>query len=239
MGSGAGIPSGEGSGTGGSGGYGSGSNRGKPYTKDESIAVAKAWDAITSDPVVGTDQAEGSFWRRVMFAYEEFKPDGAERRDPEQLRKKWGRILHATKRFASIYENNLRHAESGRSATDVKNLSDGQYHTEGWPKFTLWEEYLVLADCPKFRSIVANEVGTAPGPKRTRHNLVGDYSSGSGSQEFEQSDEQVEEPADTHTRRRRPMGQHASIRSARGGRRASRLSAGASGSRIHQPAPIP
>ncbi|XP_042009224.1 rRNA 2'-O-methyltransferase fibrillarin-like [Salvia splendens] len=84
-GSGAGIPSGEGSGTGGSGGSGSGSNRGKPYTKDESIAVAKAWDAITSDPVVGTDQAEESFWRRVMFAYEKFKPDGAERRDPEQL----------------------------------------------------------------------------------------------------------------------------------------------------------
>ncbi|XP_042029901.1 alanine and glycine-rich protein-like [Salvia splendens] len=122
-GSGAGIPSGEGSGTGGSGGSGSGSNRGKPYTKDESIAVAKAWDAITSNPVVGTDQADGSFWRRVMFAYEEFKPDGTERRDPEQLRKKWGRILHATKRFASIYENNLRHAESGRSAADVKNLS--------------------------------------------------------------------------------------------------------------------
>ncbi|XP_042033597.1 GPI-anchored hemophore cfmA-like [Salvia splendens] len=60
-GSGAGIPIGEGSGTGGSGGSGSGSNRGKPYTKDESIVVAKAWDAITSDSVVGTDQAEGSF----------------------------------------------------------------------------------------------------------------------------------------------------------------------------------
>ncbi|XP_042043798.1 probable H/ACA ribonucleoprotein complex subunit 1 [Salvia splendens] len=69
-GSGVGILSGEGSGTGGSGGPGSGSNRGKQYTKDESIAVAKAWDAITSDTVVGTDQAEGSFWRRVMFAYE-------------------------------------------------------------------------------------------------------------------------------------------------------------------------
>ncbi|XP_042038329.1 GPI-anchored hemophore cfmA-like [Salvia splendens] len=129
-GSGAGILSGEGSGTGGSGGSSSGSNWGKPYTKDESIAVAKAWDTITSNPVVGTDQAEGSFWRRVMFAYEEFKPDGAERRDPEQLRKKWGRILRATKRFSSIYENNLRHAESGRRAADVKNLSEGQYHTE-------------------------------------------------------------------------------------------------------------
>ncbi|XP_042042604.1 glutathione S-transferase T3-like [Salvia splendens] len=162
--------SGEGSGTGGSGGSGSGSNRGKLYTKDESVAVAKAWDAITSDPVVGNDQHEGSFWRRVTDAYEELKPEGAESRDPEQIRKKWSRILRATKRFASIYENNLRHAESGRSAADVKVLSEGQFHTEGWPKFQSWEEYLVLADCPKFRSIVALETGGAPGPKRTRGN---------------------------------------------------------------------
>ncbi|XP_041999851.1 translation initiation factor IF-2-like [Salvia splendens] len=79
---------GEGSGVGGSGGFGF--NRGKFYTKDEHIAVARAWDAITSDPVVGTDQPEGSFWRRVMIAYEDFKPHGADKRDPEQLRKKWG-----------------------------------------------------------------------------------------------------------------------------------------------------
>ncbi|XP_042056056.1 harpin HrpN-like [Salvia splendens] len=135
LGSGVGSGGGEGSGVGGSGG--SGSNGGKLYTKSESIAVARAWDAITSVPMVGTDQPEGSLWRRVMMAYDEFKPDGADKRDPEQLRKKWGRILRATKRFTSIYQNNLLHAESGRSDTDVKALSMGQYNTEGWPKFTL------------------------------------------------------------------------------------------------------
>ncbi|XP_042031919.1 glutathione S-transferase T3-like [Salvia splendens] len=135
-----GIASSEGSGPGGSGDQPEGSSRGKPYSKDESIAVAKAWDAITSDPVVGTDHESGSFWRRVMMAYEELKPDGAEKRDPEQIRKKFGRILRATKLFASIYENNLHHAESGRSAEDVKTLSEGQYRKTGQPKFTLWEE---------------------------------------------------------------------------------------------------
>ncbi|XP_042041244.1 keratin-3, type I cytoskeletal 51 kDa-like [Salvia splendens] len=118
-GSGVGSGGGEGSNVGGTGG----ANRGKLYTNQESIAVVRAWDAITSDPVVGTDQPEWSFWRRVMMAYEEFKPDGADKRDPEQLRKKWSRILRATKRFASIYQNNLLHAESGRSETDVKALS--------------------------------------------------------------------------------------------------------------------
>ncbi|XP_042024795.1 GPI-anchored hemophore cfmA-like [Salvia splendens] len=133
VGGGSGNVSGAGSGGGGSGSGSmeAGNRRGVHYTTAESIAVARAWDAATSDPIVGTDQTEVSFWKRVLLAYNDFKPRGARERDAEQLRKKWSRILLATRRFVGIYQNNLLHAESGRSEADVKALSMGQYNTEG------------------------------------------------------------------------------------------------------------
>ncbi|XP_042031186.1 glutathione S-transferase T3-like [Salvia splendens] len=186
---------------------------------------------------MGTDQTDGSFWKRIVFAYNEFKPRGAKPRDAEQLPKKWSRILSATRRFAGIYQNNVLHAESGRSEADVKALSISQYNKQGNPKFTMWDEYLVLEDCPKFKAICAQE--QAPAPKRTRHNIVRDYSSGSGSQSFDLNEEQAEEPSATHSRRARPPGQHASIRRAREAGGSSRRSSPASGSRAPQPAPTP
>ncbi|XP_042032199.1 glycine, alanine and asparagine-rich protein-like [Salvia splendens] len=207
------------------------------YTKEESVAVARAWDAATSDPKVGTDQNEVSFWKRVVAAYNEFKPRGAKSRDAEQLCKKWSRILPPTRWFAGIYQNKLLHAESGRSEADVKTLSMSQYNTSGHPKFTMWEEYLVLEDCPKFKAICAQEHALAP--KRTRHNIAGDYSSGSGSQSFDLNEEQAEEPSATHSRRARPSGQHTSIRRAREAGGSSHRSSAASGSRASQPARIP
>ncbi|XP_042019097.1 glutathione S-transferase T3-like [Salvia splendens] len=117
------------------------------YTKAESIAVARAWDVATSDPIVGTDQTKGSFWKRAVLSYNKFKRRGTKPRDAEQLPKKWSRILPATRRFAGIYQNNLLHEESGRSEAGLKALSMSQYNTQGNPKFTMWEEYLVLEDC--------------------------------------------------------------------------------------------
>ncbi|XP_042038443.1 glutathione S-transferase T3-like [Salvia splendens] len=207
------------------------------YTKEESVAVARAWDAATSDPILGTDQNTLSFWKHVVAAYNDFKPRGARSRDAEQFRKKWSRILPPTRRFAGIYQNNLLHAESGRSEADVKALSVSQYNSLGYPKFTMWEEYLVLEDCPKFKAICAQE--QAPALKRTRHNIVGDYNSGSGSQSFDLNEEQAEEPSSTHSRRSRPPGQRASIRRAREAGSSSRRSSAASGSRAPQPAPMP
>ncbi|XP_042005690.1 calpain small subunit 1-like [Salvia splendens] len=97
--------SGVGSATGGasSGSVPAGRQKATHYTKEESVAVARAWDAATSDPIVGTDQNTLGFWKRVVSAYNELKPRGAKSRDAEQLRKKWSRILPPTRRFAGIY----------------------------------------------------------------------------------------------------------------------------------------
>ncbi|XP_042051330.1 uncharacterized protein LOC121796573 [Salvia splendens] len=176
-----------------------------------------------------------TFWKRVLLVYNEFKPRGAKPRDVEHIRKKWSLILRATKRFAGIYQNNLLTTESGRSEADVKDLSMSQFNTEGFPKFTSLDEYLVLKNCPKFKAICAEE-WDVPGAKRTRHNRAGDYSSGSNSQSIDLNDAQTEEPSATHTRRPRPPGQQATIRNIRGSAGSSRLSSTASGSRISQPA---
>ncbi|XP_047961830.1 uncharacterized protein LOC125206633 [Salvia hispanica] len=97
------------------------------------------------------------FWKRVLLTYNEFKPRGAKPRDAEQIRKKFGRILTPTRKFAGIYGNNLLNAESGRNEADVKALSVSQYNALWKPKFTHWEEFLVLENCPKFKSICAEE----------------------------------------------------------------------------------
>ncbi|XP_042051485.1 glutathione S-transferase T3-like [Salvia splendens] len=149
--------------------------------------MARAWDAVSSDPIVGTDQTETSFWMRVLLVYNEFKPRGPKPRDAKQIRKKWSRILIATRRFAGIYQNNLLTAENGDSEADVKDLSMSQFNIEGFPKFTSWEKYLVLENCPKFKAICAEE-RDAPRAKRTRHNRVGDYSSGSSSKSIDLND---------------------------------------------------
>ncbi|XP_047948916.1 putative cryptochrome DASH, mitochondrial [Salvia hispanica] len=143
---------GDGDGSGSGGSESAVTSRGGHYTKDESIAVARAWDAVTSDPCVGTDQTEMGFWKRVLLTYNEFKPRGAKPRDAEQLRKKFGRILTPTKKFAGIYGNNLLNAESGRNEADVKALSVSQYNALYKPRFNHWEEFLVLENYPKFKA---------------------------------------------------------------------------------------
>ncbi|XP_042012068.1 translation initiation factor IF-2-like [Salvia splendens] len=62
-------------------GRGGGDRRGEKYNDDESLAVARAWEAVTTNPVIGTDQTDICFWRRVLTVYNGFKPEGSAGRD--------------------------------------------------------------------------------------------------------------------------------------------------------------
>ncbi|XP_047949204.1 cold shock protein 2-like [Salvia hispanica] len=88
---------------GGGGGHGDGDGgrgrRGFLYTDAESIAIARAWDAVTTDAIVGTDQTDLCFWRKVLVVYNEFKPPGSVDRTPDQIRKKFGRITTTLRKF--------------------------------------------------------------------------------------------------------------------------------------------
>ncbi|XP_042056089.1 rRNA 2'-O-methyltransferase fibrillarin-like [Salvia splendens] len=66
------------------GGRGGGDRRGEKYNDDESLAVARAWEAVTTNPVIGTDQTDICFWRRVLTVYNGFKPEGSAGRDEGQ-----------------------------------------------------------------------------------------------------------------------------------------------------------
>ncbi|XP_047940474.1 U3 small nucleolar RNA-associated protein 25-like [Salvia hispanica] len=116
-------------------GDGGGGRQSTYYSNEESIAVARAWYAVTTDSIVGTDQTDVCFWNRVLDVYNEFKPDGSVERTTSQIRKKFGRITKALKRFSDIYETQLRLAESGRTEADVRALSYQLYNIESWPKF--------------------------------------------------------------------------------------------------------
>ncbi|XP_042033720.1 uncharacterized protein LOC121780242 [Salvia splendens] len=101
------------------GGRGGGDRRGEKYNDDESLAVALAWEAVTTNPVIGTDQTDICFWRHVLTVYNGFKPEGSAGRDEGQIRKKFGRINRDVKRFRNIYERQLQNAESGRNEADA------------------------------------------------------------------------------------------------------------------------
>ncbi|XP_047949078.1 uncharacterized protein LOC125194904 [Salvia hispanica] len=148
------------------------------------------------DSIIGTDQTDVCFWKRVLEVYNGFKPDGSVERTQSQIRKKFGRITKTVKRFSGIYETQLHLAESDRTEADVRALSYQLFNTEKWPKFTYWDEYFVLRDCPKFRSLIDKE--PVPGPKRTRFGVAGNYSSSSDSRAFEMNDDASEdEPPST------------------------------------------
>ncbi|XP_047942942.1 uncharacterized protein LOC125189747 [Salvia hispanica] len=144
-----------------------------------------------TDSVVGTDQTDVCFWNRVLDVYNEFKPDGSVERTASQVRKKFGRITKALKRFSGIYETQLRLAESGRTEADVRALS----------------YQLVLID-----------KDPVSGPKRTKLGVAGNYSSSSDSRAFDLNDDaSEEEPPSRLSRRPRPQGQRAAIRESRTG----------------------
>ncbi|XP_042032321.1 uncharacterized protein LOC121779035 [Salvia splendens] len=112
------------------------------------------------NPVIGTDQTNICFWRRVLTVYHSFKPEVSAERDEGQIQKKFGQISRAVKRFISIYERQLQNAESGRSETDVRALSYQLFNTEDWPKFTYWNEYMLIRDSPQFKAICDDETGS-------------------------------------------------------------------------------
>ncbi|XP_047965126.1 RGG repeats nuclear RNA binding protein B-like [Salvia hispanica] len=203
-------------GGGGRGGGGSGGRRSTYYSNEESLAVARAWSAVTTDSIIGTDHTDVCFWNRILDVYNEFKPDGSVERTASQIRKKFGRITKALKRFSGIYETQLRLAESGRTEADVRALSYQLYNTDSWPKFTYRDEYLVLRDCPKFRTLIDKDL--VSGPKRTRLGVAGNYNSNSDSRAFDLNDDaSEEEPPSRLSRRPRPQGQRAAIRESRTG----------------------
>ncbi|XP_047979227.1 glycine, alanine and asparagine-rich protein-like [Salvia hispanica] len=197
-----------GGGGGGGDGDGGGGRRSTYYSNEESIAIARAWYAVTTDSIICTDQTDVCFWNRILDVYKKFKPDGSVERTASQIRKKFGRITKALKKFSGIYETQLRLAESGRTEADVRALSYRLYNTESWPKFTYWDEYLVLRDCPKFRSIIDKD--PVSGPKRTRLGVTGNYNSSSDSRAFDLNDDaSEEEPPSRLSGRPRPQGQRA------------------------------
>lgn len=73
-----------GSGSGRDGGGGGGCGLSVYNSIEESIDVAKAWDAITSDAAIGM---EAGFWARILEAFNNFKPDDAPPWKSDQIRK--------------------------------------------------------------------------------------------------------------------------------------------------------
>ena len=66
-------------------GDGSSGRRGTLYKEAEFVAIARAWDAVTTNAIVGTDQTDVCFWKRVLAVYNEFKPPGSDERTHDQV----------------------------------------------------------------------------------------------------------------------------------------------------------
>ena len=80
----------------------------------------------------------------------------------------------------------------------------------GIKEFDQWEAFLVVKDSQKFA------IGVESGWKRTKINSSGEYSSSAGSHELPEAEEVAPLPQTDTRRRRRPMGQQAAQRMARG-----------------------
>ena len=161
---------------------------------------------------VGPNQYVDRLWLRISEAYPICKPSGTKPRTSEQCRKQWLRLRPKLSRFAALYQNNMRMVSSGMSEDDVRRQTFSQYPSKelGIKEFDQWEAFLVVKDSQKFA------VGVESGWKRTKINSSGEYSSSAGSHELPEAEEVAPLPRTDTRRRRRPMGQQAAQRMARG-----------------------
>ncbi|XP_042032010.1 uncharacterized protein LOC121778681 [Salvia splendens] len=170
------------------------------WSKEECIALAKAWISVVEDPYVGANQHIDRMWWRINQSFLQFKPPGGKPHNGEQCRKQWERLRRQLSRFADIYTNSLRSTTSVMSTEDVKLLSHHQFidTAQGFEEFKYWEVYIMVQTSAKFTAGV--ESGW---PKQTKISASEEYSSSVGFHELPPAE--AEFPTPTSLGRRRGL----------------------------------
>lgn len=130
--------------------------RGKGYSKDEVLILAKTW---IEQSLKGPSQRESSFWKGVMSICSRSSLNRTE----DSLRNNWRRLARDTQIYLARRETVLEKCPSGAKEDDVEDLINELYRKKAGkkdkdgvlmyaPPFKYVEAALELSKSPKFES---------------------------------------------------------------------------------------
>ena len=125
-------------------------NRGPGFKIEESLALVRAWIAISHDPICGADQAGAKFWQRIwtQFAIEVgSKTD----RTPHSLESHWGTLSKSVQKFAGLLNQLMNNLRSGENEVTAIEEAMKRYLILMKKPFKFMEPYKLLKPCPKFQ----------------------------------------------------------------------------------------
>ena len=91
--------------------------RGKGWDLSEDEQLCKSWLAVSQDPVIGSDQKNQTFWKRV---HEDFimRHLSSEERTQQGLQSRWSHIQRQVNHFCACFAKVEARGESGKTFED-------------------------------------------------------------------------------------------------------------------------
>lgn len=134
--------------------------RGSNYTSAEDESIARAYIAVTTDPIVGSDQKGGTFYERIYDAYKDKKPTDCAVRPFNSIETRCKQILTNCTRFSACYASAKALKRSGTNEADNIRLATAFFNKKNverpsddvGPKFKFMPSWLVLRILPKFQA---------------------------------------------------------------------------------------
>ncbi|CAH9085329.1 unnamed protein product [Cuscuta europaea] len=99
----------------------------KNWSKDEDVALTKAWLYISVDADVGNNQMIANMWNPIFQVWRENMGTYDESRTTNGLQARWGKIVAAVNKFHALYERLQRHPKSGASHDDMRREAMHMY----------------------------------------------------------------------------------------------------------------
>ncbi|GER36361.1 glutathione S-transferase THETA 3 [Striga asiatica] len=91
----------------------------KDWSKEEEIALTKAWLYVSEDAEVGNNQKGAAMWDRILEAWKENMGVTCNTaRNNNSLQLKWSKMQFAVSKFHAQYERLERHPQSGSNSDD-------------------------------------------------------------------------------------------------------------------------
>ena len=92
--------------------------RGKNFTDFEDVCLARAWVAVSEDPIRGKDQASVVLWSRISKVFHSLTPDTTVRSDASLSNRWHGTIRPDVQAFVAKHKEIERLNPSGYSNPD-------------------------------------------------------------------------------------------------------------------------
>lgn len=149
--------------------------RRKNWTEEEDEQLCRSWLAISKDPVKGTDQQKGDFWKAVK-QHAETEVSSICGRPIDGIRQRFGSLSHQVAKFVGCVAFVERLNSSGTTITDRYQQARKMFLEEaGLKNFKIQTCYDILKNEPKFKMLQDAKNLMKPKTNRASLEISGKY----------------------------------------------------------------